>query len=197
MTAMTTELCFQEYPKTPRLNKAVIVTEKIDGTNAAVIISDNGEFLGCQSRSKLITPGKLTDNHGFAAWAYDNSSALAEVLGPGRHFGEWWGKGIQRGYGIDEKRFSLFNVHRWGGVDMSPVPNLGVVPQLGSFSFEVDAIKEALSLLRTGGSKAAPGFMDPEGVILYHTGSRSVFKVLLDDNDKSKSLGLNGKGGAE
>jgi hypothetical protein len=36
------------------------------------------------------------------------------TLGPGRHFGEWWGAGIQRRYGLTEKRFSLFNVTRWG-----------------------------------------------------------------------------------
>ena len=35
-------------------------------------------------------------------------------LVPGRHFGEWWGSGIQRGYGLDEKTFSLFNAYRWG-----------------------------------------------------------------------------------
>jgi hypothetical protein len=66
-----------------------------------------------RSRSRWITPDD--DNFGFAAWVEANRDELL-TLGPGRHFGEWWGSGIQRGYGLPkgEKRFSLFNVSRWG-----------------------------------------------------------------------------------
>jgi hypothetical protein len=64
------------------------------------------------SRSQYITPER--DNHGFARWVQDDADELW-ALGEGRHFGEWWGSGIQRGYGLQkgEKRFSLFNVARW------------------------------------------------------------------------------------
>jgi hypothetical protein len=102
---------FVGFPKMARLSREVVVTEKIDGTNACVFISEDGEFL-VGSRTRWITPEQ--DNHGFAAWAYANKDDLL-LLGPGTHFGEWWGSGIQRGYGLQkgEKRFSLFNTLRW------------------------------------------------------------------------------------
>ena len=141
---------FQAWPKTPRLFRDIVITEKIDGTNAAVIISECASYVdsvappasanveidgrrfhvGAQSRKRLITPGD--DNFGFAAWVAENADALARLLGPGYHFGEWWGSGIQRGYGLakGEKRFSLFNVARYADADLSEVPGLGVVPVL-------------------------------------------------------------------
>ncbi len=63
-------------------------------------------FIG--SRTRWITA--QDDNHGFARWVEGNKQELLK-LGAGRHFGEWWGSGIQRGYGLQkgEKRFSLFN----------------------------------------------------------------------------------------
>ena len=101
---------FVEFPKMPRLSREIIVTEKIDGTNAQVYIGDDGTILA-GSRTRWITPEN--DNFGFAAWVRDNTDELLK-LGPGSHFGEWWGAGIQRRYGLNEKRFSLFNVARWG-----------------------------------------------------------------------------------
>src|SRR6478609_1926046 len=100
---------FQEFPKMPRLSREVIITEKIDGTNAQVLITPEGE-IHAGSRTRWITPE--SDNFGFAAWVRDNREQLLQ-LGPGRHFGEWWGSGIQRRYGLSEKRWSLFNVQRW------------------------------------------------------------------------------------
>ena len=52
------------FPKIPRLNREVVFSEKIDGTNACVGIVDDVVF--AQSRSRVITPGD--DNFGFAAW---------------------------------------------------------------------------------------------------------------------------------
>jgi hypothetical protein len=87
----------------------MIVTEKLDGTNAQVHITDDGRiFAG--SRNRWITPD--ADNFGFARWVAEHEEEL-RALGPGSHYGEWWGSGIQRRYGLDEKRFSLFNVGRW------------------------------------------------------------------------------------
>ena len=31
---------FRPYPKTPRLNREIVVTEKIDGTNGAIVIEE-------------------------------------------------------------------------------------------------------------------------------------------------------------
>lgn len=149
------------FPKIARLDSECTVTEKIDGTNACVIVQD-GVVVGAQSRSRLITP--QDDNYGFAAWVHAHASELAE-LGDGYHYGEWWGQGIQRKYDQDRKRFSLFNVKRWGVerpacCDVVPVIMEGDFLSLDWAGIESD--------LRTNGSKAAPGFMKPEGFMVYH-----------------------------
>jgi hypothetical protein len=116
---------FLEFPKMPRFSREVIVTEKIDGTNAQIYITESGGFY-TGSRNRWITPED--DNYGFSKWANENKEELL-TLGPGRHFGEWWGSGIQRKYGLSngDKRFSLFNVQRFGG---SRPLCCGVVPIL-------------------------------------------------------------------
>lgn len=99
---------FKAFPKLQRLSGPAFVTEKIDGTNACVHVDAETWVVTAQSRTRVITPGK-NDNFGFAAWVQSNYYALADLLGPGYHYGEWWGQGIQRGYGLKERRFSLFN----------------------------------------------------------------------------------------
>jgi hypothetical protein len=182
---------FVPWPKTPRLFKGMTITEKIDGTNAAIHIVP-GEVEGtfsitAQSRNRVITPGKGTDNSGFAAWAHANASELALLLGPGLHFGEWWGQGINRNYGVDGRRFSLFNTDKHaevkrtvGGVDVEPVPVLF----RGDFS--TTTVAAVLAMLKSEGSLAAPGFNNPEGVCVFHHGARQVTKVTLDNNDAGK-----------
>jgi len=101
---------FQEFPKIARLKREVLISEKIDGANTAIVIADDGQVY-CQSRTKFITP--QDDYKGFANWVEKNKSALIEQLGYGIHYGEWWGAGLGRGYGLNEKRFSLFNTHIW------------------------------------------------------------------------------------
>jgi hypothetical protein len=63
---------FKPWPKITRVEKKrpPIFTEKIDGTNACIVIDEEGNF-GCQSRNKLITPDD--DNMSFARWAYQNN----------------------------------------------------------------------------------------------------------------------------
>ena len=100
---------FRKFNKIARLSREIVVTEKIDGTNGLIAIGEDGEFQ-VGSRNQWITPEK--DNAGFARWAYDHKGELM-TLGVGFHYGEWWGQGIQRGYGLKEKRFSLFNTSRW------------------------------------------------------------------------------------
>lgn len=181
---------FIAWPKTPRLFRDIIVTEKIDGTNAAIHITENPELPGtyavqAQSRNRLIYPG--ADNYGFAAWVSENAAQLIELLGPGVHFGEWWGKGIQRGYNQSGRNFSLFNTDRHktvstlvGGVIVKPVPVL----YHGTFSEA--RIRVALAKLEISGSVASPGFGNPEGVCVWHSQTRQVFKVTLDHNDAGK-----------
>jgi hypothetical protein len=198
---MTTE--FIEFSKIPRLSRDMIITEKIDGTNGCVFIGEDGEFL-VGSRSRWITPE--TDNHGFAKWAYEHKDELMG-LGNGRHFGEWWGSGIQRGYGLQkgEKRFSMFNVTRWclfgtePGIipcgdpriekrqDVLP-PCVGLVPVLYRGPFSTDAVNETLDVLARCGSMAVPGYMNPEGVVIYHVAGNLMFKKTVG-SDGAKSSG--------
>lgn len=172
---------FQAFQKIGRLSRGMVITEKIDGTNAQIIITEEGEF-GVASRTRLITPDD--DNFGFAKWAYEHKDELMK-LGPGRHFGEWWGPGIQRRYGIAEKRFSLFNTGRWATNPDKP-ECCHVVPILAVADFEISTIADAMEKLRTGGSVASPGFMLPEGIVVYHMGSRTLFKKTFEKDDAGK-----------
>lgn len=192
---------FEEFDKIPRLKRGCVITEKIDGTNAQVHITDEGEFF-VGSRTRYINAKE--DNYGFAKWAEANKEELMQ-LGPGRHFGEWRGSGCQRGYGLEngEKRFSLFNVGRWREAIPHPalcqcgscpatdrtLPScVSLVPVLYEGLFSSDIVDATLEDLRVNGSKAAPGFMKPEGIIVYHAAARSMFKVTLEKDEEPKGL---------
>lgn len=207
------KLSFEEFPKIARLSRACVITEKIDGTNAQVHIENRALFaegfppeviaandthiMLAGSRNRYITPG--ADNFAFAAWVKANAETLWG-LGEGRHFGEWWGAGIQRRYGLAEKRFSLFNVARWirSEEERTPQPELhenrqrvlpaccSVVPVLYSGPFGTDTVDEAVRALREGGSVAAPGFTNPEGVVVYHAASRTMFKKTIEKDEEPK-----------
>ena len=172
---------FVEFPSITRLSREMIVTEKLDGTNASVTILEDGRVLA-GSRTRWITPKE--DNAGFAKWVEAHEDELRVGLGLGTHFGEWWGQGIQRGYGLTEKRFSLFNVSRWTD-DVRP-SCCGVVPTLHRGAFDSGAVDNLLWWLENRGSIAAPGFMKPEGVVVFHAPSGTLFKKTLDKNDGHK-----------
>lgn len=176
---------FEGFPKIARLNRACVITEKLDGTNASIYIGENGEFL-IGSRTRWITPEQ--DNFGFAKWATDNKDELLK-LGVGHHFGEWWGQGIQRNYSMREKVFSLFNTSRWNDAELRP-KCCSVVPTLyeGMFADHgvLKGIKASLSCLQEHGSMAAPGFMKPEGIIVWHEAARQLFKITLEKDEAPK-----------
>ena len=181
---MNDEPEFIEFPKMPRLAREIIVTEKIDGTNGQVWISEDGTEIRAGSRSRWIRVGD--DNFGFAGWVEANRDDLL-TLGPGRHFGEWWGAGIQRGYSLPkgEKRFSLFNVSRWG---VERPACCHVVPTLYRGAFSENEIDVAMATLRCQGSFAAPGFFRPEGVIIFHVAANMGFKRTLEKDDQPKGF---------
>ena len=174
-------MLFESFGKIARLSRPIVITEKIDGTNACIAIDERGGFY-TGSRTRWITPED--DHFGFSRWAHENKDELLK-LGPGRHFGEWWGAGIQRGYDMKEKRFSLFNTSRWS--DERP-SCCGVVPVLYAGVFSSLAVDGALYNLTYGGSLASPGFMRPEGVIIYHADANTYFKktILKDEEHKGK-----------
>lgn len=219
---------FKAWPKTPRLNRNCIATEKIDGTNSAVIVEHLGtgekydagahEFdvvhrprpiaivqapdqrwfgVWGQSRKRLLWPGKQTDNFGFAAWVQEHALELAAGLGEGYHYGEWWGDKIQRGYGLEEKRFSLFNAGRWfdthapvpGLDDLNPAPECCYVVPVIATGTNINAVAEgALAELEDHGSFAASGFDNPEGIVVYHTAARQTFKVTCEGDESPKGI---------
>jgi hypothetical protein len=177
---------FIKFPKIPRMtNTTVTITEKIDGTNAQIIVPDNDGPLVVGSRNRFITPGKTTDNYGFASWVKDNEESL-RLLGPGRHFGEWWGQCIGRGYGLDHRRFWLFNCN--GDLDPGLPSVVGRVPVLlkRQMNWDYDTAEEiagVITRLQYNSSVAVPGFMNPEGVVIDIGGFK--MKVVFDKQGAS------------
>lgn len=196
---------FVKFNSIPRFYREWRVTEKIDGTNACVAIatldgsgepsadrlaivhtSEGNLGVWAGSRSRWHGTEKATDNHGFAKWVAANCDDLA-MLGPGYHFGEWWGQGIQRGYGLTEKRLTLFYPPRHGEI---PDCISGLVPEivLAAWSDVNDLIHRTSGILTTFGSRVAPGYMNPEGIVIQHVPSRAVFKYTFDgDGHKSEA----------
>jgi RNA ligase len=173
---------FKKFPKIPRFKREMVITEKIDGTNAQVFVTEDGDvFAG--SRNRWLTVDN--DNFGFAKWCLDNKEELVK-LGPGNHYGEWWGLGIQRGYGLREKRFSLFNVSKWGDPEVRP-KCCHVVPVLLRWPApDSDEITRTFNALWLHGSFAAPGFMLPEGIVVYHSAGNHLYKMTYEGDDHGK-----------
>ena len=162
---------FVAWPKTPRwTNEHIIITEKIDGTNAQIYIHEDLSTIEVGSRNRWITPED--DNFGFARWVYENKEAVL-TLGRGRHYGEWWGLGIQRGYNQERKRFSLFNTER-------PRENLpegmDVVPVLYRGPYTEAAIQAACDQIKES-SVAVPGYTNAEGICIYMRSTKQVYKI--------------------
>ena len=212
---------FTGFNKIPRLSRECIVTEKIDGTNAQVCVVEcdgfaeegavweqDGIAILAGSRTRWITPE--ADNYGFAAWVRDHGPELAQ-LGAGSHFGEWWGSGIQRGYGFSkgQRFFSLFNTGRWNAnlfegnelrkqdqcnpkarperkVFVPPPACCHVVPVLYAGEFFTVNIEDTLTSLQWKGSQAAPGFMKPEGIVIYHVAGNYLFKKTIEKDNEPK-----------
>jgi len=179
------EELFQPFPKIPRLSRDAVVTEKLDGTNAQVIITEDGRVIAA-SRKRLITVGD--DNFGFASWVKDNEEELLN-LGVGRHYGEWWGKGIQRGYSKPDRTFSLFNVNRWWDDEVRP-SCCSVVPILMEAPFDEPGLShKCMKILKEEGSFAAPGYMNPEGIVIYHKQSGNLYKKTFEHDTDGKDFG--------
>ena len=201
-------MIFKEWDSIPRLTKECIITEKLDGTNAQIFIAPQEKcyfpegtesgvafkffedytiakkdnllmFVG--SRNRWLKRGD--DNFGFAFWVEQNSEELFK-LGEGYHYGEWVGKGIQRNYGLQEKRFYLFNVKRWADDTIRPACCY-VVPVLYSGIFTTEAVDQTLAQLKEHGSYIIP-FMNPEGVVVYHKAGNCFFKKTFEDAHKGE-----------
>lgn len=151
-------------------------------------------YVFAASRNRWLQIGKQTDNNAFATWVKENALELIK-LGEGRHFGEYYGKGINRGYGLDHKRFALFNVSKWSNQNepliewQSYCPKCcEVVPTLYVGDFDTNVINAKITELKTLGSRAVPGYFNAEGICIFHTAAGQYFKKTIENDEKPKSL---------
>jgi hypothetical protein len=161
---------FKAWPKIGRESPfKVTITEKMDGTNACIVIKD-GNIVGVQSRKRFITTED--DNYGFAQWVSDNKEDLLN-LGDGYHYGEWAGFGIQKNpHCLDEKHFFLFNTFRWNKENPNKPKCCDVVPVLFEGELTPDIIPDLLHDLLNN----AQSGQTPEGVIVYYHALRGYTK---------------------
>lgn len=197
------DIKFHPWPSTPRLFRDVVITEKIDGENVALHIQEVEDpdwdepwplirhagkwyYVAAQTRKKLLPYDEMYRSS-FGRWVIANSYSIFEALGTGTHFGEWWGKGIKRGYGRGHNCLSLFNTARWnnlnrviGGVVLTSVPVIYEGPMT------TIRVRIAVNYLKRVGSVAAPGYMNPEGVCVYQKASDTISKVTIENDDTGK-----------
>lgn len=183
---------FRSFSDIIRLNSPCTITEKIHGTNAQILIYETVELLGGMDGAhygKKITKAKAgsrtrwitseDDNFGFAAFVQKNEKELIEKLGLGRHYGEWYGSGINSGYNMKngERKFALFN-QKFAGKELPP--GVEVVPILYSGAWRDGLVEEVMKNLKEAGSKAAPGFNKPEGIVLRFDRNGTLFKQVFE-----------------
>jgi len=192
---------FPKFPPIPRWYKDWIITEKIDGTNGLICVIDTSDYTIEQvheplaeidglrvyagSRNRWLEAEKGKDNYGFAAWVKEHAED-AVALGVGLHYGEWYGQGIQRNYGLSEKRFALFNTSRW---TESRPESFDVVPVLwqGEGYVISNAIDDVLWQLEEEGSVMVPGFYNPEGIVIYNIETGKYWKQTIHADKVPKS----------
>ena len=99
-------------------SETAYVTEKIDGTNGVIYVpKDPALPVLAGSRERWLThadgepPTKQEDNFGFGVWVHERREELRR-LGPGYHYGEFHGAGIQRNYDLPDKRWASFEYWR-------------------------------------------------------------------------------------
>lgn len=220
---------FKSWGSTPRFHKGLHITEKINGTNAGVSVqgfakglrflmeSEDAKFVEgvdcdylvrAQSRKRIITPGN--DNFGFAAWVWENAGALANLLGYGYHYGEWYGEGIQKNpLAVQGRKWALFNTWHWGRPEnleklkAAGIPGLTTVPVLHDEQRDgpadymtIPGIMESQSLYGSkaeGAALISEGFdweddryAEPEGIIVWQRETAQRYKILLREDDKHK-----------
>jgi len=169
---------YPAYRPIPRLMRDVRVTEKIDGTNGLIYIHEKGYLEGVGSRNRWLTDAQ--DNYGFRRWVLRNETDLLK-LGPGHHYGEWYGSGIQRGYGLHEKRFMLFRKPevKPDCCEVATVLYEGPLYNCPTW----DSITQRLSLR---GSFHVSGWPAPEGIVIEwpFAKGRPQFKITLEGDGR-------------
>lgn len=185
---------FKSFSEITRLSSQVTITEKVHGTNAQILIQDNVMIptddpmvfnvettIKAGSRTRWLELGD--DNYGFAAWVHANKEALIAALGPGRHFGEWYGSGVNSGYGLEKgiKRLALFD-QRFA--DKLLPEGVIVVPVLYRGPYTSTCVDNVMAELKKG-SVISPGFDKPEGVVIRFERNGAMFKNVFEAEESA------------
>lgn len=176
-------LPFESFQSVERIQQPIIVTEKIHGTNAQIVVDGADIYAG--SRTRWIAPDD--DNYDFAKWVLGNREELILKLVDGRHYGEWYGRGINAGYGMKERRFALFNTTRWAEAkEAGALPSsVDVVPVLYQGPYSGQAIEAAFDALKANGSALVPGYMKPEGIVIFFARTNVLMKRTFKSEDEA------------
>jgi hypothetical protein len=189
------DLEFKSFGKILHIGKLYMsITQKLHGSNAQILIEeiDCGDLgtnfhIKAGSRNRWLTIED--DNYGFCKWVMENQLDLYATLGPGRHYGEWCGPGINSGEGLKQKTLCLFNWRRWVGKQLPD--QVTIVPVLYKGAISLDAVTNAMEQLKTEGSFLVSGFMKPEGVVVELDGQfyKNVFDLEeVKWNEKTKRV---------
>lgn len=79
----------------------------------------------------------------------------------------------------------MFNTSRWTPENTPSC--CGIVPELYRGIFDTNVVEECLNNLRKFGSIASPGFMRPEGVVVFHIAGNYGFKKTIEKDEVPKS----------
>jgi len=177
---------FKAYPKTRRLTDVyAFISEKIDGTNGVLFVDGSRVVAGSRSKWLVDDGSKSWDNHGFGAWVKENEVILSQ-LPDGFHYGEWYGRGINRNYGLKDRRFMLFNRMRYLEL-LELMPSLYKVLELETILSQINIMDvqaqlaiHKRELMHESGSRHVRGFKRPEGVMVRIPAADKVFKVVWD-----------------
>lgn len=183
----------------------MVITEKVDGTNAMFIIENKQivligshkepkkmvndprwvkQFENAPDKERLLAEEPRKTHYGFAGWIEDHKEELCAKLNDGTYYGEWYGPGINknRDYNLTEKRFAFFQAHKWTDPRRPRVSGSDVVPILYIGSISTEACERAMEKLAKEGSQIAPGFMNPEGVVIEIPGLHLMRKYTFAGN---------------
>lgn len=173
----------------------VIITEKIHGSNAQILVyrDESGALKALAgSRTQFLDPWGR-DNFGFAKYVMAHEAQICEQLGEGRHYGEWVGPGVNSDYGLKDKHLVLFDFRRHPKEKFEAgqmPPNMLPIPVLYDGPYAPGIEDKVMDGLKANGSVLSPGFMKPEGVVLFFPQFGSMKKKVF----KAEETGWTKKG---
>ena len=173
-------MSYPSFPSIERLeNLYCHITEKVDGTNGLIEIGIQTDLLltvNFGSQNRYIS--SHDDNMGFVNFFEQHTGDIfniydmikeekGDITLPLHIYGEWFGKGIQRGYGLADKHFMPFSEFLATKLIDAGVPNIKMPVTLHSGKFSIATLDGCMNKLKDEGSQVIPGYNRPEGVVIY------------------------------